>query len=208
MNSPRRSTRTRMQTPPRASTRSQPQRNSKNTTTTTGGTGRPLTHARGTSSSRPRPSQTIPGALMDEDNDEHDVEHTYAHGDEDTEMDDQEEEDDAIAPLPSRSSRRTRSSGFVGTSSKSKPGVKSAAPGRGTTDTDTTAKGKARARPSELKTPARRSSRLSTASSHSPEHIEVASPTKKGRKSTGSRASIAGSASGAVATRSSARRKR
>ncbi|KAF8137366.1 nuclear pore complex assembly-domain-containing protein [Boletus edulis] len=180
MNSPRRSTRTRMQTPPRASTRSQPQRNSKNTTTTTGGTGRPLTHARGTSSSRPRPSQTIPGALMDEDNDEHDVEHTYAHGDEDTEMDDQEEEDDAIAPLPSRSSRRTRSSGF----------------------------GKARARPSELKTPARRSSRLSTASSHSPEHIEVASPTKKGRKSTGSRASIAGSASGAVATRSSARRKR
>ncbi|KAG6377535.1 nuclear pore complex assembly-domain-containing protein [Boletus reticuloceps] len=212
MNSPRRSTRTRMQTgtPPRASTRSQPQRKSKNTTTTTGGTGRPLTHARGTSSSRPRPSQTIPGALMDEDNDEHDMEHTDAHGNEDTEMDDQEEEDDAIAPLPSRSSRRTRSSGFVGTSSKSKPGFKSAAPGRGTTatDTDTTAKGKARARPSEVKTPARRSSRLSTASSQSPEYIEVASPTKKGRKSTGSRASIAGSASGAVATRSSARRKR
>ena len=205
VNSPRRSTRTRTQaqTPSRPSARSQPQRSSKSTTTT-GGTGRPLTRAGRTSSSRLSFSQTIPGGLMDEENDEH------GH-DEDTEIDEQEEEDDAIAPLPSRSSLRTRSSGFVGasttTSTKAKSSAKSTAQGRAAA-TGTAAKGKAKARPSEVKTPARRSSRLSTASSLSPDHTEGASPTKKGRKSTGSRASIAESGSGTVATRSNARRKR
>ncbi|KAF8556063.1 hypothetical protein OG21DRAFT_1437799 [Imleria badia] len=199
INSPRRSTRAGMQTqtPSRPSARSQPQRDSKSTT-------QPLTR---TSSRRPRPSQTIPGALMDEDNDEHGQDHTdHTDADDDTEMDEQEEEDDAIGPLPSRSSRRTRSSGFFGastaTSSKSKPSAKSTAPA------SAAAKGKAKAQPSELKTPTRRSSRLSTASSLSPDHTEAASPTKKGRKSSGARAPIAGSGSGTVATRSSARRKR
>lgn len=147
---------------------------------------------------------------MDEENDEH-GHHTDSHVDEDTDIDEEEEEDDAIAPLPSRSSLRTRSSGFVGaptaTSTKSKSSAKSTAPGRAAA-TGTAAKGKAKALPSEVKTPARRSSRLSTASSLSPDHTEGASPTKKGRKSTGSRASIAGSGSGTVATRSNARRKR
>jgi hypothetical protein len=206
IHSPRRSTRTRMQaqTPSRPSARSPPQRSSKSTTTTTGGAGRPLTYTGRTASSRLSLSQSIPGALMDEETDDH------GH-DEDTEIDEEEEEDDAIAPLPSRSSRRTRSSGFVGastaTSTKSKLSGKSTAPGRAAV-TGTAAKGKAKARPSEVKTPARRSSRLSTASSLSPDHTEVASPTKKGRKSTGSRASIAGTGSGTVATRSNARRKR
>ena len=210
VHSPRRSTRTKMQaqTPSRPSARSQPQRNSKSTTT--GGTGRPLTHTGRTPSSRLSLSQSIPGALMDEENDEH-GHHTDSHVDEDTDIDEEEEEDDAIAPLPSRSSLRTRSSGFVGaptaTSTKSKSSAKSTAPGRAAA-TGTAAKGKAKALPSEVKTPARRSSRLSTASSLSPDHTEGASPTKKGRKSTGSRASIAGSGSGTVATRSNARRKR
>lgn len=204
ISSPRRNTRMRMQTPTpsRPSARSQPLRSSKSTT-------EPLTQ---TPSSRPRRSQPIPGALMDEDNDEHGQDHTdHTDGDDDTEMDEQEEEDDAIGPLPSRSSRRTRSSGLFGTStatsSKSKPSTQSTAPARATAS-GAAAKGKAKARPSEVKTPARRSSRLSTASSLSPDHTEAASPTKKGRKSTGARASIAGSGSGTVATRSSARRKR
>ncbi|KAI9567500.1 nuclear pore complex assembly-domain-containing protein [Boletus coccyginus] len=183
LNSPRRSTRTRMQahTPPRPSASSQPHRSSKSTTTTTSGTSRPVTHMGRTCSGRPSPNRTLPGALMDEDNDEHDMDHAGAHGDEDSEVD--EEQDDLIAPLPPRPSRRR-------------------------TTTTTAAKGKAKARPSEVKTPARRSSRLSTASSLSPDHTEVVSPTKKGRKSVGSRASAAGSGGGAVATRSSVRRKR
>ncbi|KAG8216781.1 nuclear pore complex assembly-domain-containing protein [Butyriboletus roseoflavus] len=74
--------------------------------------------------------------------------------------------------------------------------------------TATAAKGKTKARPSEVKTPARRSSRLSTASSASPDHDEAVSPTKKGRKSTSAKAPVAGSGSGTVATRSSTRRKR
>lgn len=213
INSPRPSTFTRMQaqTPSRPSARSQPQRNLKSTTTTTSDTNRLLMR---TSSSRLSLSQTIPGSLMDEDNDEHgqdDADHTDAHGDEDTEMDEQEEEDDAIAPLPSRSSRRTRNSGYVGTftttSTKSKASAKTTTPAR-TAATTTAAKGKTKARPSEAKTPPRRSSRLSTASSVSSDHSETASPTKKGRKSTGSKASAAGSGNGMVATRSSARRKR
>lgn len=211
LNSPRRSTRTRTQahTPPRPSASSQPHRSSKSTTTTTSGTSRPVTHMGRTSSGRPSPNRTLPGALMDEDNDEHDTDHAGAHGDEDSEVD--EEEDDLIAPLPPRPSRRTRSSGLFGASTTtfntSKSSGKSTAPA-GRTTTTTAAKGKAKARPSEVKTPARRSSRLSTASSLSPDHTEVVSPTKKGRKSAGSRASAAGSGSGAVATRSSVRRKR
>ena len=200
---PRRSTRTQAQTPSHPSARSPPQHNSKNTTTTS-------TRTRGASSGRPSLNQTIPGALMDEDNDEHGPDHAD-HGDADTEIDEQEEEDDRIGPLPSRPSRRTRSSGFVGASTtastRSKPSTKSTAPTRASA-TATAAKGKAKARPSEAKTPARRSSRLSTASSGSPDHNEVASPTKKGRKSTGAKAPVAGSGSGTVATRSSARRKR
>lgn len=214
ISSPRRRTRTKTQplTPSRPSARSQPQRTLKNTTTTAGS-------ARRTSSSRPRPTRTIPGALTDEDNDEHgqddtDMDHAGTLGDEDTETDEQEEDDDAIAPLPSRSSRRTRSSGFFGApttaSSKSKSSTKPTVPAKAATATGAAAKGKAKARPSEVKTPARRSSRLSTAPSLSPDHTETASPTKKGRKSTGPKPSVAGSGSGgvAVATRNSTRRKR
>lgn len=204
--SPRRSTRTRRQseTPSRPSARSKPQRSTKSTATTTDGTNRPSTRS-GRTSSRLNLRHSIPGSLVDEDDDEHgqdDADHTDTYGDEDTEMDEQEEEDDAIAPLPSRSSRRTRSSGFFGTSTKSKSSAKPTAPAK-TTATATATKGKARARPPEAKTPARRSSRLSMASSTSPD----ASPTK-GRKSTDSRAPIAGNSSGTVATRSNARRKR
>ncbi|KAH0835931.1 nuclear pore complex assembly-domain-containing protein [Lanmaoa asiatica] len=215
INSPRRSTRTRMQaqTPSGPSARSQPQRSLKNTTTTTSGASR-LSRRGGRTPSKPSLSQSIPGSLVDEDHNEHgqdDADQTDTRGDEDTEMDEQEEEDDAIAPLPSRSSRRTRSSGSFGasttTSTKSKSRAKSTAPAS-TSATATAAKSKPKARPSEVRTPARRSSRLSTASSASPDHTEVASPTKKGRRSTGSKASIAGSGSGTVATRSSARRKR
>ena len=203
--SPRRSTRTRMQseTPSRPS-RSRPQPSSKSTTTTTGATR--LSTRSGRTSSRDL-SHSIPGALMDEDNDEHgqdgaDRLHPYA--DEDAEMDGQETEDDAIPPLPSRTSRRTRSSGFFGTSTKSKVSAKPTVPVKVTAPA--VAKGKAKARLPEVKTPARRSSRLSMASSTSPEHVDLASPTK--RKSTGSKASIAGSGSGTIATRSSTRRKR
>lgn len=192
IHSPRRSTRTRMQaqTPSRPSTRSQPKHSPK-------------------SARRPRLSQPIPGALTDEDNDEHgqdDTDHVDTHGDADTEMDEQEEEEDAIAPLPSRASRRTRSSGlvdaFTATSTRSKPSAKASAAATAG------AKGKAKARPSEVKTPARRSSRLSTASSLSPDHTEAASPTKKGRKTSGPRASNAESGSGTVTTRNNSRRKR
>lgn len=211
INSPRRSTRTRtqVQTPLHPS---QTQRSSKNTTTSTGGTGGPSTRTGGTSPSRLSLNQTIPGALMDEDSDEHgqgDADHTDTHGDEDAEMDEQDKEDDGIAPLPSRSSRRTRSSGYVGapTTTKSRPSAKMTGPTRATA-TATAAKGKAKARPSEAKTPPRRSSRLSTASSVSPDYNEAVSPTKKGRKDTGSKAHATGSGSGSVAMRSSVRRKR
>ena len=201
--SSRRSSRARRQseTPTHSSTRSQPQRHLKSATTATGGTSQPSTRSRRTSS-RQTLSHTIPGALMDEDNDEHGQDD--AHGDADTEMDEQEEEDDAIAPLPSRASRRTRSSGLFGTSTKSKSSAKPAVPAKASA-TATASKGKTKARPSEPKTPTRRSSRLSVASSASPEYTDLASPTK-GRKGTGSRASVA--ESGTVATRSSTRRKR
>ncbi|KAG9313526.1 nuclear pore complex assembly-domain-containing protein [Chiua virens] len=208
LTTPRRSTRARMptETPTRPSPRTQPRRRSK----ATGGTTQPLTRP-GRTSSRLSDNQTIPGGLMDDEHDEHGQDHAE-HADEDTETDEQEEEDDAIAPLPSRGSRRTRSSGHVGTSTKSKSSVKPSGVAKAAT-TDAIAKGKAKARPSEVRTPARRSSRLSTASSVSPDHqpVELASPTKKGgRKSSasGPRASTTASGSGPVATRSSSRRKR
>lgn len=203
--SPRRSTRTRRQseTPSHPSGRSQPPRGTKGTASTTGSTRRQSARSRKTSSSLDL-SHSIPGSLIDEDDGEHeqdDGDHTDTHGDADTEMDEQEEEDDGVAPLPPRPSRRTRSSGLFNASTKSKPSARPTAPAKATAT-----KGKARAWP-EVKTPARRSSRLSIASSTSPDHTDVASPTK-GRKSTGSRASNTGNSSGTVAKRSSVRWKR
>jgi hypothetical protein len=151
-------------------------------------------------------NQSIPGSLVDDD-DEHENGNDYDHslrGDEpmDTEAEQDEEEDDDIAPLPARPSRRTRSGLATTTTSTMKPDSFS--------KTSTKAKVKAKGKRSEEKTPPRRSSRLSTASSIaslSPDHTDMlTSPTKgKGRKSMAQRTSSSGT--GAVVTRSSARRK-
>ncbi|KIK93367.1 hypothetical protein PAXRUDRAFT_34110 [Paxillus rubicundulus Ve08.2h10] len=147
-------------------------------------------------------NQSIPGSLVDDDDEqENGDEYDYStRGDApiETEAEQDEEEEDDIAPLPARPSRRTRSGFATITAPALKP------------DTFSKTSTKAKAKPREDKTPPRRSSRLSTASSVaslSPDRAEMlTSPTKaKGRKSTAQRTSSSGT--GAVVTRSSARRK-
>ncbi|KAL4071405.1 nuclear pore complex assembly-domain-containing protein [Scleroderma yunnanense] len=156
--SPRRSTRTRSRTSVSAHRTTLPHKTSRATRAIKGA----------------RLSQSIPGSLIDEDEE---------HG----EATVKEEEEDDVAPLPP--SRPPRKSRVTATSSKSKV-------------SGTTSKAAAHQR-----TPSRRSSRLSTASL-SPDGPDSSPPSKsnvaKPRKST--RTSNVGTS--AVATRSSARRKR
>ncbi|KAH7886838.1 nuclear pore complex assembly-domain-containing protein [Phlebopus sp. FC_14] len=183
---PRRSTRALRHRPSQhtASPSPPPARNNTRTKTHTRSDSRRDTigHGRKKVKGRESLAQSIPGSLLDEDDDEEEVaEKDGERTEEDDEGKSAGEEEDDVAPLPlTRSSRLPK-----GRPSRAKTG--STLP--------------------EAKTPQRRSSRLSTASSVaslSPELSPPAKSTRASRKS--ARASTANVAS--VGTRSSTRRKR